>query len=336
MKLRQLSRESIAIIAAIGVAVIAVAASLGWWAVVAGLVAVLQAAILVFLVDIRRRTARASELRRVAETVSDVRERVEATAGALIQALEASRAEAGEIVQQMRSRLEELRQDVGHDIERGTRRLDRAGVRRAREIEAMLQLFSRVQPRAGMPSSGGWALNAPEILTLLDLVTTNRPKLVVELGSGTSSVWLGYALERSGNGRVISIEHDPDFAGRTKEDLRRHGLEDVVEVRTAPLVASPVPGHETPWYDPVAFEDLDGIDLLVVDGPPGPTGPLARYPALPLLHKRLSEQAVIVLDDIDREGEQEIVERWYSEVPGWQRTVQRPGTRLAVLDRVKP
>ena len=53
------------------------------------------------------------------------------------------------------------------------------------------------------------------------------------------------------------------------------------------------------------------IDLLVVDGPPAFAAGhgMSRYPALPVLRERLASGATVVLDDIERPGEQEVVER---------------------------
>ena len=46
---------------------------------------------------------------------------------------------------------------------------------------------------------------------------------------------------------------------------------------------------------------------------PGLTGNLARYPALPVLADRLAEGAYILLDDTERDDEQEILNRWIHE-----------------------
>jgi hypothetical protein len=53
----------------------------------------------------------------------------------------------------------------------------------------------------------------------------------------------------------------------------------------------------------------------VVDGPAAwePGRELARYPALPFFNKQLATNATIVLDDISRAGEQQIIARWHSE-----------------------
>ena len=55
--------------------------------------------------------------------------------------------------------------------------------------------------------------------------------------------------------------------------------------------------------------------MLVIDGPPETTGPLARYPAGPLLFPRLKPGASIFIDDAHRHDEKEAVARWLRERP---------------------
>ena len=52
-----------------------------------------------------------------------------------------------------------------------------------------------------------------------------------------------------------------------------------------------------------------------MDGPPADTADkvLARYPALPALRARLAPGATVVLDDVERPGEQEVLTRWERE-----------------------
>jgi hypothetical protein len=204
--------------------------------------------------------------------------------------------------------LSSLRQRVQHDainLSRG----------QLREVEGLHQLFGRFTPRAPMPSSGQWALNPTDLLALLHLIEQRRPAVVLELGGGTSSIWIGYALERLG-GRLVSVDHEPEYAGNTRRMVAAHGLHAVVEVRDAPLRPIEVRGATFDWYDVDALADLDDIDLLIVDGPPGSTGPLSRYPALDMLRHKLSRTATVYLDDLSREDEQETLRRWAEENPG--------------------
>lgn len=156
------------------------------------------------------------------------------------------------------------------------------------------------------------------LLEVLWHVRRDRPRLVLELGSGTSTVWLGYAVEQTG-GRLVSLDHDEEFGERTSEQLRRHGLTAVAQVRQAPLRDLELAGGAYRWYDPAALDDLQDVDLLLIDGPPGALGPMARYPALPVLLPRLSPRARVLLDDATRPDEQDILSRWLGEVAGLTR-----------------
>lgn len=198
-----------------------------------------------------------------------------------------------------------------------------------REVEALLQLYRGMEPRAPMPPAGKTALNPTGLLQLCALVERLQPKLVLELGSGTSSVWLAYMLERY-HGRLITVDHHSAFAAETRVRLRRHGLADIAEVRDAHLKPVKVDGQSYQWYDTAAFAGLTGIDLLVVDGPPANSGPHARYPAFPLLEEQLSAHATVVLDDVSRQDEQEIVRQWTQSVSGLE-TEQGTIGNLAVL-----
>lgn len=201
--------------------------------------------------------------------------------------------------------------------------------RRLREFEALLQAYGGFQARASMPPVAGWAIDPSGLLGLVSLIDERRPRLVVELGSGVSSVWMAYALQRSG-GRLITFDHLDEYAQLTAAALAQHALDGVAQVRTAYLQSLSIGGVDYQWYDRQAFADIDGIDMLVVDGPPGITGPAARYPALAVLAGRLAPGAVVVLDDVDREDEQRILHRWLKEVEGL--SPLRSGTgRQAVL-----
>ena len=203
-----------------------------------------------------------------------------------------------------------------------------------REFEATLQLFQGFTPRAPMPSSGDYALNPTDLLELLHLIRTRQPRLVLELGSGTSSVWIAYALEQAG-GRLISLDHDAGYAARTRAALAAHGLSGIAEVRDAPLTPVGIDGRDYPWYDPETLADLHDIDFVLIDGPPAATGADARYPAMHMIEKRLADRATIVFDDAGRSDEQAAMTAWTQAYEGLTREGELLG-RHAVLAFVRP
>ena len=176
----------------------------------------------------------------------------------------------------------------------------------------------------GSMSPAGLAAVATEI-------SLAERRVIVELGSGVSTIVLA-RLARQLGGRIVAVEHHPGWAGWVRRQLKRDGLRDVATVVEAPLAPHPLSLDGAPWY---ASGDLDsipdsGIELLLVDGPPGYGGGMARsrYPALPALSGRLAPGALVVLDDAERPGESEILDRWERE-EGW-RFDRRPAERIAI------
>ncbi|WP_182920251.1 class I SAM-dependent methyltransferase [Nocardioides cavernaquae] len=165
---------------------------------------------------------------------------------------------------------------------------------------------------ATMPTLGGWAATNRTIAELVSIVLTRAEHpTVVECGSGSSTVWTAAALRKRGGGKVISLDHDASYAERTREELRRHGLSDYATVIHAPL--TDLPGQVgRQWYSTAGLPELDGVDVLFVDGPPGASARLARQPAWDTFAPSLNNGALVILDDTDREAEQEIVEDWTS------------------------
>ena len=194
----------------------------------------------------------------------------------------------------------------------------RAAARLHREIltdaQGLYQLMQRYQPTEPLPIVGGWAMDPTGLLWLTRHIHKAQPDLVVECGSGTSTLWCAMALRETGQGKLVALEHQPEFAQRTRDLLSEHGLLEWAEVVDAPLVETETPRGTFPWYDTAGLE-LDGIGALIVDGPPESTGKLARYPALPAMMEKLTSGATVVVDDMHRADERECVDLWAATYP---------------------
>ncbi len=173
-----------------------------------------------------------------------------------------------------------------------------------------------------LPMGGGWALTGDSAALLAREVQTRKPESILELGSGVSTLILGQILKKNGQGHLLSIDHDPVWANQTRSHVEFLGLQDFVSIVEAPLKSITLGNQSYEWYDipGSSLDRLGPIDLLLVDGPPqAKNNPQAtRYPALPLLRERLSQKALVFVDDANRAAESNMVDRWKTEDPGWR------------------
>jgi predicted O-methyltransferase YrrM len=222
-------------------------------------------------------------------------------------------------------------------VETGTWEVKKEIQQTFRQLEALQNLSAVLPTSEVLPATRGWAASPDLLMVLVDLVISERPSLVVECGSGASTLWLALALRRFGiEGRVVALDHDPTFGGKTRDLLTRHGVGDLAEVRDAPLEDFSLEGETYPWYARRAWQDLTGIDLLFVDGPPATTGHQARYPALPLLAGSLSPAATAVLDDLVVPDMQKVLRRWLDAYPDFSSELLPLEKQAAVLRRSRP
>lgn len=245
-------------------------------------------------------------------------------------------------VQALTKELAQIRQQIrssANTVMVETRRVELNGFRQA---DLRRLLLARLGSDVELPPTRGWAASPDILMYILDHLEAFRPKLVVEVGSGVSTVVIGSTLRKLGVGHLYSLEHDEEHRAKTAESIVRHGLESYVTLLHAPLVPwkpdrETMLGTEWRWYEvPNEVGALEQIELLVVDGPPELTGPHARYPALPQFRSQLSADATVLLDDAIRAAETEIAQSW-SVSFGMSLTLRNDFEKgLAVLRPLRP
>jgi predicted O-methyltransferase YrrM len=179
-----------------------------------------------------------------------------------------------------------------------------------RQIESLFYLFSTLKFKHPLPSMRVWAISPDFANIVISLIRECRPKLVLEIGSGVSTLISAYCLKENKEGVIVSLDHDKQFAALSAANVAKHGLQDITTVHYAPLKEVIINDKSWLWYEMKQLQNLKSIDMLIIDGPPDRTQRLARYPALPILFSLLSDDAVILLDDANRPDETEIVKRW--------------------------
>jgi predicted O-methyltransferase YrrM len=200
------------------------------------------------------------------------------------------------------------------------------------ETQGLAQL-SRFNDAYPLPFGGGWALTADAAAVLVREIALNRPRTIVELGSGVSTQLIGRMLKEAGEGTLYSLDHDTGWAEQTRRHIQASGLQDHVVVLDAPLAKQSFNGREFNWYQiPDALRQVGNIDLVIVDGPPQSldVSGTPRYPALPAFIAQLAPKAMIYIDDARRPQEQTMVEKWLQEYPEFESRMLEtvPGTCL--------
>lgn len=242
--------------------------------------------------------------RALKEAMGELSEVVQENATAAIDAVQAADVRSREHALVVESRLtDEIRvtrqssmESVSSRFQEHERRVTRRLLTDFAQTEALLALYHEVRPERALPPTRSWAASPDLLRTCWTSALEQRPELILECGSGVSTIIFAYACRRMGVGRVVALEHEEAFAEETRASLRRHGLSDWADVRWAPLEPLPASLDSARWYALDAVPE-GPIDLLFVDGPPANQDPTARQPALPVLYDRLSDDAVIILDD---------------------------------------
>lgn len=196
----------------------------------------------------------------------------------------------------------------------------------SRASKAFLLARLGLDPGA-LPHLGGWKADTYLLHRLLDLVGERRPRTVVELGCGATTLVLAKALAQNGFGELYSYDQNASFVADVKAWLGKYDLP--VRLQHAPLhdFDSDWPGQ---WY---SLAELPAeIDLLVIDGPPWAIHPFVRGAAEALFH-RLSRDGVIVLDDAARPGERYVAWRWKRRWPGINFELERAGAKGTLIGR---
>ncbi|MCW8917239.1 MAG: class I SAM-dependent methyltransferase [Gammaproteobacteria bacterium] len=202
------------------------------------------------------------------------------------------------------------------------------------QCESYHYLRDRLNLRQGIPYTRDWSASPDFLKLIVEHCLEQRPATIVECSSGLTTLMLARSCELNGAGRLYSLENGADYAAKSRAQLARYGL-DQAQVLDAPLRDYLLHGTSYQWYD-IAELPAQGIEMLVIDGPPGFIQRHSRYPALPLLIDRLADNCTIFLDDAARADEQEIVRRWLAQFPWLQHHYVETERGCSVLYFTRP
>lgn len=202
-----------------------------------------------------------------------------------------------------------------------------------RQIEAYLEIQKYLETGRTLPSFHGWPISPDLGSFLLRKIQERRYDLIIEFGSGSSTVLFSMALNEQVDGaigsdekdvrpsarRIIAFEHNTKYVERTSRLLSTSGGSGLVDLVYSPLIDWQDSESRYLYYDCESM--LARVEaglvgrrariLVLVDGPPGDTCANSRYPAVPLIFGKLGRHEVdIVLDDADRPQERTVIDLW--------------------------
>lgn len=110
--------------------------------------------------------------------------------------------------------------------------------------------------------SGSTGVSVSDYVALHEVITTQRPKCILETGTGKSTFVIAHALREIGGGQLVSMEHNADWHA---EQVRRFPKDfDFVDIRLSPMVPA-----EFGMISGVAYEEVPDLpyDFAFIDGP---------------------------------------------------------------------
>jgi hypothetical protein len=254
----------------------------------------------------------------------------------------------GQIMEDLRNSIEGKAEDAKDDlIGKIKRHVTQQHTNTVRQIESYLNIKSYLRDGELMPSLHGWPVSADFAQYVFELLNMNKYDLIIEFGSGSSTVLLAKALRNQTadtsdshhksdltqsnfdwskfnfsdlHKPIVSFDHHPKWLGITEKAITSSRLTDFVDLILAPLTDYSFDNlNHFKYYS--CHDKLAEISrtmrsskqriLALVDGPPGDTCKHARFPAAPILLEIFHEHSIdILMDDYFRKEEKEIVELW--------------------------
>ena len=164
-----------------------------------------------------------------------------------------------------------------------------------------------------LPFNGG-ALRPICIAYILNEIIINQRQNILEFGSGLSTIIMARLIKKNKlNTKIVTVEHNEGWAKILKKYLEDENLLQFVNIVRADLKEVKTTFGTVYWYDYYkVLNTIKGMkfDLIIIDGPPAnnPKIKYSRLPALEKLKDNFNSDFCLVLDDVNRKGEQELVD----------------------------
>jgi hypothetical protein len=149
----------------------------------------------------------------------------------------------------------------------------------------------------------GFAANYSLLYFLVRFLFEEKPKNILELGSGETTKIINRYLKKSNPAQGVVLEHNQEWYENMKELYDAQTLDYV----NCPLVPMEVKDTSCKWYDFDFKDNTEAFNLVLIDGPYG-TPRNSRMGCLQYLTQIIDpSDFIIVFDDASRKGERDTI-----------------------------
>lgn len=161
-----------------------------------------------------------------------------------------------------------------------------------------------------------WSISPTALLHILNFIKINRPKYIVEFGSGISTIYIAKLIKYENlDVRLVSIDHDEQWAQIINNDL----LNEDIPLEMAQSFCVPLKnngysflGKSILWYDSDILNEIIGenkVEFIIVDGPIGAIKYSRAGSLIYFKDKIENEELTYLFDDTNRDDEKRIVDK---------------------------
>ncbi|KKP24471.1 MAG: hypothetical protein SZ59_C0002G0317 [candidate division TM6 bacterium GW2011_GWF2_28_16] len=156
-------------------------------------------------------------------------------------------------------------------------------------------------------SPSGASVNYSFLYILFKILDFVRPKNILELGMGESSKLLFQYAYANKDSRLYCVDDNKFWMDKVKEENKDFNNDNINSLLLN-LKEKNINNFKIKAYDKL-IENLNDLkfNLILIDGPCG-NSRYSRFGALELITNNLAQDFVIIVDDYDRKGEQDLAE----------------------------
>lgn len=151
---------------------------------------------------------------------------------------------------------------------------------------------------------------------ILQQIELRKPKNVLDVGSGTSTILLAAMSEKMGF-KVTSVENLPSTVAYLADFVEQRNMGSNLTLHQCGFKSGRYPnGDSYRWYNIDLSNNADVFDFVIIDGPMGSI--VGRNGAIPQIANHLAGNHLIILDDSQRDHELACVAEWQKHFPNLQ------------------